>query len=82
MYRLKVLCQQIRDLSACDLVIANLKTDENNYHPNMVIAWQMNLASKELIKLSKKLKLSNQNVIFGHFKNLLENMFRGTIRVL
>ena len=61
-YKLKVLCNQIADISACDLVIENRKSGENNYHPNMQIADQMDLASKELIKLSKKLNLKAEQI--------------------
>ena len=61
-YKLKVLCDQIADIGACDLVIANHKSGENNYHPNMQIADQMDLASKELIKLSKKLNLKAEQI--------------------
>ena len=55
MFKLKSLCAQIGDLAACDLVIANCKSGVNNYHPNMDLADKMDLASKELITLSKKL---------------------------
>ena len=55
MFKLKILCQQIRDLAACDLIIANQKSWVNNYHPNMELADQMDLASKELLTLAKKL---------------------------
>ena len=61
-YKLKVLCDQIADIGACDLVIVNRKSGENNYHPNMQIADQMDLAPKELIKLSKKLNLKAEQI--------------------
>ena len=55
-FKLKTLCAEIGDIAACDLVIANRKSGVNNYHPNMDLANQMDLASKELIALSKKLR--------------------------
>ena len=57
MYKLKILCKQIGETAACDLVLANRKTGENNYHPNIELADQMDLAAKELAKLSTKLNL-------------------------
>ena len=57
LYKLKVLCKQIGETAACDLVLANRKTSENNYHPNLELADQMDLEAKELAKLSTKLNL-------------------------
>ena len=54
-FKLKTLCAEIGDITACDLIIANHKSGVNNYHPNMDLADQMDLTSKELIALSKKL---------------------------
>ena len=62
MYKLKTLCAQIGDLAACDLVLANRKSGVNNYHPNMDLADQMDMASKELLTLSKKLSTKADSI--------------------
>ena len=62
MYKLKTLCAQIGNLAACDLVPANRKSGINNYHPNMELADQMEMASKELLMLSKKLSTKADNI--------------------
>ena len=54
---MKELCKQIGETAACYLVSANRKTGENNYQPNLQLADQMDLAAKELAKLSTKLNL-------------------------
>ena len=62
MYKLKTLCAQIGDLAACDLVLANRKSGVNNYHLNMDLADQMDMASKELLRLSKKLSTKADSI--------------------
>ena len=57
LFKLKELRKQIGKTAACNLVLANRKTGENNYQPNLQLADQMDLAAKELAKLSTKLNL-------------------------
>ena len=62
MYKLKVLCDQISETAACDLILANRKSGESNFHPNLELANQMDMASKELLTLSKKMHTKAEQI--------------------
>ena len=58
MYQLGVMCNKIGELSETDLVLCNKKTGINNYSPNLKFADMMDMAAKELVRLSKRLTVN------------------------